>query len=130
MELIIEQIQFILLIIIFVGVLVILILKFGIGLYLKYGNADTDKCPKCKGTMIIAKSRLYVLPIRFDETHKQMPEYYFENAVPIENEEQIPTGNHSCYIHTLQCQSCAFKNVNVVDFLKVRDKEILDNEKI
>lgn len=121
----IEQIQIILFIVIVAAVIVTALVRLGVSLFLKYGNTETRKCPKCKGTMIIAKSRLYVLPTCFNETHKQCADYYFENAVPISDESQIPKGNQSCYIHTLQCQSCGFRNVSVVDFLKVRDKEVL-----
>lgn len=106
-------------------VVVIILARIGINLYLKYGHIDTAKCPKCKGTMIITKSYLYVLPACFDQTHEQTWEYYLQNAVPIDDESQIPTGNQSCYMHIMQCQDCGYKNVHVIDFLKVRESAVL-----
>lgn len=52
-------------------------------------------------------------------------EYYLNNATSIENTEQIPSGNRACRMFIFQCQSCGFKKVSIVDFLKVRDYEIV-----
>lgn len=51
--------------------------------------------------------------------------YYLNNATPIENTEQIPSGNRACRMFIFQCQSCGFKKFSIVDFLKVRDYDFL-----
>ena len=91
----------------------------------KHSDGETQKCKKCKGEMIAVKSYEYLIPARFDEEHEESVDYYIQNVKPIKDSSEIPAGNRACYIHLFQCQGCGHKNVSVVDFLKVRDQEIL-----
>ena len=83
------------------------------------------KCKICKEKMLESQSDLYLIPAKIDDVHEESSAYYLNNATPIENTDQIPTGNRACYITVFQCPSCGHRNVSIVDFLKVRDKEII-----
>lgn len=85
-------------------------------------DSETIKCKQCKGVMTSRKQFLALLPVFFDEEHEESAAFYQNNTVPIETEEEIPTGRRACYIHVFQCGSCGNKLISVVDFLKVRDQ--------
>lgn len=93
--------------------------------YIKNAEKKGDKCDCCKGKMLVTRTFLYLIPSSFDHEHEWSAEYYIKYATPIENETQIPTGNKACRMHVLQCQGCSHREVRVVDFLKVREEEIM-----
>lgn len=113
-------------ILLFLSPIILKLVQLGLHLYVKNAD-DKQKCKKCKGTMIISKSYLYLLPTRFGDTHEKGAQYYLNNAYPIDEESQIPAGNQACYMHIIQCQDCGHKKVDIVDFLKVRDKNVLQD---
>ena len=94
-------------------------------LILKGSEKVGNKCKLCKNKMAETQSYLYLIPARIDEEHEESSAYYLKNATPIQSREQIPTGNRACVITVYQCQSCGYRDVAVVDFLRVRDKEII-----
>lgn len=92
---------------------------------LKSAEKDAETCEMCKGKMVDTTSYLYLLPVQFSEEHEESAEYYLNNAVRIESTEQIPNGNRACYMYVFQCQSCGHRIVSVVDFLQVRDSQLI-----
>lgn len=92
---------------------------------LKSAEKNAEKCEVCKGKMIDTTSYLYLLPVQFSDEHEESAEYYINNATRIESTEQIPNGNRACYMYVFQCQDCGHKMVSVVDFLKVRENELM-----
>ena len=61
----------------------------------------------------------------FDEGHEESAAYYLNHTVPIESEDDIPTGRRACYIYVFQCGNCTNRLISVVDFLKVRDQFVV-----
>lgn len=98
--------------------------------YTKKGVKKGGKCGHCKGERIVKGTFLYLIPATFEHEHDQSAEYYVKNASPIENEEQIPTGRRACRMYLLQCQDCGNREVRVVDFLRVRDEEVIQTRQI
>lgn len=94
-------------------------------LFIEGSEKKGYKCKLCKEKMAETHSYLYLIPARIDDVHEESSAYYLKNATPIQSQEQIPTGNRACYITVFQCQTCGYRDVSVVDFLKVRDKEII-----
>ena len=92
---------------------------------LKIGEEQAEKCEMCKGKMVDTHSYLYLIPVKFGDEHEESAEYYINNAVQIESVEQIPNGNRACRMYVFQCQVCGHKMVSVVDFLKVRENELI-----
>lgn len=92
---------------------------------LKVSEKNGIKCDKCKTKMQDVKSYLYLIPVHFDEQHEETAQYYITHARPIESTEQIPSGNRACRMYVFQCMECGSKKVSVVDFLRVRDFEML-----
>ena len=92
---------------------------------LKVGEKSAEKCKMCKGKMVDTTSYLFLIPAKFDDEHEESAEYYINNATRIENEEQIPNGNRACRMYLFQCQDCGHKMVSVVDFLKVRENQLI-----
>lgn len=92
---------------------------------LKHSEKSIEKCSQCKGKMVDTTSYLYLLPVHFGDEHEESAEYYLNNARQIENTEQIPNGTRACRMFLFQCQSCGHKIVSVVDFLKVREDELV-----
>lgn len=92
---------------------------------LKSAEKRAEKCEVCKGKMVDTISYLYLIPAKFDDEHEESAEYYIHNGTRIESTEQIPNGNRACRMYVFQCQSCAHKKVSVVDFLKVRENELI-----
>lgn len=92
---------------------------------LNAAEKDAEKCKVCKGKMTDTMCYLYLIPAQFSDEHEESAEYYINNATRIESVDQIPNGNRACRMYVFQCQSCAHKKVSVVDFLKVRDNEIV-----
>lgn len=93
-------------------------------LFWNWALTDEAKCSKCKGLMQTESTYLYLLPISFGVEHEECAEYYLNNAVPINDEEEIPTGRRACYIKVLRCGDCSRREVSVIDFLKVREDEV------
>ncbi len=94
-------------------------------LIIKGSEKSAYKCKLCKEKMVETGCHLYLIPAKIDDVHEESSGYYLKNATPIQSPEQIPTGNRACYIFVFQCQTCGYRDVSVVDFLKVRDKEII-----
>lgn len=94
-------------------------------LFWKWALTDDPKCSKCKGSMQMESENLYVLPVSFGDEHPENAEYYIKNAVQIADEQEIPTGRRACYIRVFRCGDCGFRNVSVIDFLKVREDQLL-----
>ncbi|MDO5156311.1 MAG: hypothetical protein Q4D51_10130 [Eubacteriales bacterium] len=84
-----------------------------------------EQCKNCKATLEVRESILYVLPCRFDEQHEETAQYYMHNTVRIEDESQIPTGQRACYFNIVICPGCGERQVNIVDFLQVREQKII-----
>lgn len=101
------------------------ILNWIIYFFTRFINTEKIKCKKCKGTMTSSKSYLYLLPVYFDDLHAENAEYYLNNTIPIDNEEDIPIGRRACYFHLFQCDGCSNRSISVVDFLKVRDQKVI-----
>lgn len=97
---------------------------------IRHTNTETQKCKKCKGVMTAVESLLYLIPVHFDDEHEESAKYYIQNAKPIADDSQIPSGNRACYLHVFQCQDCGYKNISIVDFLKVREKEMIKGGEI
>lgn len=89
---------------------------------INHSNSETMKCKRCKGTMSSKHQYLALLPVSFDEKHEESADYYQNCTIPLESEDQIPTGRRACYMHIFQCENCTNRLVSVVDFLKVRDQ--------
>lgn len=85
---------------------------------------DDPKCTRCKGPMQMEKENLYVLPVSFGETHKECAEYYLNNAARIGTLQDIPTGRRACFIRVFRCATCGYRDVTVIDFLKVREEMV------
>lgn len=116
-----------------VGLLIMfapLIIRIVLHFYVKYADTDTQKCKNCKGTMVAGEHFLFLLPLHFDEKYKPSPEYYKENMVQIYSEAEIPEGRRACHLYVFQCRDCGYKNVSVIDFLRVRDNEVLKESDI
>lgn len=96
----------------------------------KNANTETIKCRQCKSVMTSNKQYLSLLPVFFDEEHEESAEYYLNQTIPIESEEEIPTGRRACYFHVFQCENCTNRLVSVVDFLKVRDQFVVKGGEI
>lgn len=101
------------------------LLNWGLYFISKHINTETIKCKQCKGTMTSRKQYLALLPVFFDETYEASAVYYQNCTIPIESEEEIPTGRRACYIHVFQCENCGKKLISVVDFLKVREQFLI-----
>lgn len=93
--------------------------------FLKSAEKSGEKCKICKGKMVDTTSYLYLIPAHFSETHEESAKYYLNHAVRIESTEQIPNGNRACYMYIFECQNCGHRIVSVVDFLKVRESELI-----
>lgn len=114
-------------------VLMLLFIFFGrliMVLIIRFANTETQKCKKCKGVMTAVESFLYLIPVYFDDEHEESAQYYIQNAKPISDDSQIPSGNRACYLHVFQCQNCGHKNISIVDFLKVREKQVIKGGEI
>lgn len=92
---------------------------------LAMSGKSAEKCKKCKGKMVDTACFLYLIPVQFDQEHEESAEYYISNATRIDHEEQIPSGNRACRMYVFQCQECGHQMVSVVDFLKVRETELI-----
>lgn len=92
---------------------------------LKSAERKAEKCEMCNGKMVDTTSYLYLIPAKFGEEHEESAEYYIKNGTKIDSTEQIPNGNRACRMFIFQCQSCGHKKVSVVDFLKVRENELV-----
>ncbi len=90
----------------------------------KRAEKSVYRCKQCNYQMADTASYLFLIPAHFDEDHEESIHYYIRNARPIENTNQIPTGNRACRMSISQCQSCGYREVAVLDFLKVRDMEL------
>jgi len=114
-----------------IGIIVIILLlsKFVLPLISKAIVSINEKagikCSNCKYKMQDIAKYLYLIPACLDEKHEESAEYYIKNAKPIQSTEQIPSADRACYMYIFQCPNCGSKKVSVVDFLKVRDVEIL-----
>lgn len=102
-----------------------IVLRLILHFYAKYGNMDTQKCKKCKGTMTAGEHFLFLLPLHFGEKYKPSAEYYKKNFVQIKSEAEIPEGQRACHLYVFRCNNCGNRNVSIVDFLRVRDTELL-----
>lgn len=87
------------------------------------------KCSKCKGPLEESgESKLYLIDAFIDDEHPETIAFY-QNAQRIMDEGDIPSGRRSCYMQLCVCQNCRSRFVEVIDFLKVRDSEILKGGK-
>ena len=91
----------------------------------KFLYTDKLRCKQCKGNCQYDRSFLYLLPSFLDDEHVEGVEYYIENAVPLEDETQIPAGRRSCSFNVSCCESCGCRYVAIVDFLQVRDSQLV-----
>ena len=91
-----------------------------------FGEKSLQKCKACKGKMAEAGEHLYLLPVKVDAKHEESAEYYIRNAKKIRSVDEIPAGTRACRMFIFECQNCGNKIVSVVDFLRVRDDEVLE----
>ena len=99
-----------------------LIIRIGIF----FGGKSLEKCKECKGKMVEAGEHLYLLPVTLSQTHEESAEYYIRNARKIQSTDEIPSGVRACRMYIFECQKCGHKIVSVVDFLRVRENEVLE----
>lgn len=92
---------------------------------LKSAEKRAEICEICKGKMVDTTCYMYLIPVKFDDDHEESAEYYIKNGTRIDSTDQIPNGNRACRMYVFQCQSCGHKMVSVVDFLKVRENELV-----
>lgn len=88
-------------------------------------NSDAKR-PDCKGTMVQeGESKLYLIGAYIDQTHPETKEFYQSTAVRLMNENEIPSGRRTCYMSVFRCQECGQRRVHVLDFLRVRENDII-----
>lgn len=116
-------------ILMFIIVVIIVVWRFFGGAILRKIMEAEDKkglsCDVCKEKMENTSSHLYLIPVHFDQKHDERAEYYVANARPIADREQIPSGQRACWMHIFTCGKCGRKKVSIVDFLRVRDQDLL-----
>lgn len=87
-------------------------------------NAE-DKCSKCKGSLQQeGESKLYLIDAYIDDTHPETVAFY-QKSQRLLDENAIPSGRRTCYMKVFRCKECGSRFVEVIDFLRVRDNEIL-----
>lgn len=96
----------------------------------RYSDTETQKCKKCRQKMIDSGHFLFLIPVRFDQKYKASPEYYKKNFVQIKTVGEIPEGQRACHMYLFTCTNCGYKNISIVDFLKVRDAEVIKGGEI
>lgn len=94
---------------------------------MKNPEKDKTRCKSCKKYMDVTASKLYLIPVFFDKTHEESPEYYLKNAKEIASEEHIPSGNRACQMKVFRCPSCGNRHVEVTDFLRTSTMKTLCN---
>lgn len=83
------------------------------------------KCSKCKGSLEqVGESKLYLIDAYTDQEHPETKEFY-QKSQRIMDENAIPSGRRTCYMKVCRCNDCGSRFVDVIDFLKVRDSEII-----
>lgn len=92
--------------------------------HFRFGDVDSIKCDKCKGSMVLQAEKLYLIPCWINDEHEESDEYYAKYAYPINDLNDIPIGQRACYVRIFFCEECGNFNVNILDFLQVRDKQI------
>lgn len=110
------------------AVIVLVWRLFGGVIIRKLMEAEDKKgvsCENCKEKMENTSSRLYLLPVFFDHSHEESAEYYVGNATPITDRELIPSGQRACWMHIFTCAKCGRKKVSIVEFLRVRDQDLI-----
>lgn len=127
---VVDIIDNILLIVIILLLIFMVLGRLIIYLVVRFSDTETQKCKKCKGVMTDIESFLYLIPVYFDDDHEESAEYYIKNAKRIKDDSQIPSGNRACHLYVFQCQNCGHKNISIIDFLKVREKEIIKGGEI
>lgn len=123
MEKIIGYIGLGLLIFLIVGYILKVILVSRAHYLLEHPEKDKTRCKSCKANMDLTATKLYVIPVFFDKTHEESPEYYVENAEEIASEEDIPSGKRACRMKVFHCPSCGNRHVEVMDFLRTSTME-------
>lgn len=98
--------------------------------WLKKLEEKDAKCDVCKGTLIDREEYLFLIPNYFDKPHVKELQYYLDNGVYISDVSQIPSGRRACRMAVLQCQNCGRREVAVIDFLRVRETEVLKGAEI
>lgn len=89
-------------------------------------NAKEAKCEHC-GTLMVKKEKsyLFLLPIFHDDEYEVSASYYLSYCRPINGIEDIPVGQRACKMEILDCPQCQQCDVQVEDFLQVREHHLL-----
>lgn len=84
-----------------------------------------EKCSKCKGPIEqVGEIKLYLIDAYIDQEHPETIAFY-QKSQRIMDDNSIPSGRRACYMQAFKCNNCGRHFINVVDFLKVRDSEII-----
>lgn len=85
-----------------------------------------DYCKECKKDMTERTKKLYFVPLNASTELALDTKFDFfeENAVPINDISEIPTGYHGGYAKMYQCGGCGKQAEAFEVFLPVRDKQV------
>lgn len=93
------------------------------GILFFFGRMPT--CKTCRVKLKEEQELLFLIPVWVDHEYKPSVEYYCQNSRLIASVEEIPTGQRACRTFLLACPRCRAKKVSIVDFLRVRDSELI-----
>lgn len=83
------------------------LLELLLGPLLTKQEQKMPKCRTCKKRMEqMGPPRLFLLPVYSDGRYSASADYFMENCVPIQQEEEIPTARRACRIWRLRCPVC------------------------
>ena len=103
------------------------LLEFLLGPLLTKQEQKMPKCRTCKKRMEqMGPPQLFLLPVYSDGRYSASADYFKENCVPIQREEEIPTARRACRIRRLRCPVCGTQRLFLQDFLRVRQDETLE----
>lgn len=103
------------------------LLELLLGGFVTKQGQKMPKCKSCKKRMEKQGApRLFLLPVYSDGRYPASADYFRQNCVSIQREEQIPTARRACRIWRLRCPVCGTQHFLVQDFLRVRQDELLE----
>ena len=83
------------------------LLELLLGPLLTKQEQKMPKCRTCKKRMEqMGPSRLFLLPVYSDGRYPASADYFKQNCVPIQREEEIPTARRACRVWRLRCPVC------------------------
>ena len=66
---------------------------------------------------------LFLLPVFFGTEYADEERYLLSKMSPIRDKTMIPTGQRACRVEVQVCQVCGTRQVEITDFLQVRQEE-------